>query len=406
MKLTKSFFEKAEPVKPVKKFLLNLLDFAIVLVLAVFIYGIGDACMSQSSIFKGKREEASAFKLKLYEEVDKSKLSNMEDEVLLSSTDVTINYLTNATYTSLIKNGTNPEDLSKEKYKDAVELNGTNDNLFYYYVTFREENKEQFINKNSADYSVGIDQYKALLLQESVSSYYELKDNYLYLTNDAAKAIDSYLLTGNYAQGETIYTAVYQNYYKLLSSSVDEYIEYYQPYVDLYNEFTVLSNDLLLYRLVEMIVSYVISVLVCFLAMPFCFKNGKTFAYRFFKTGVCRTDGNEPKFYNIFIRFFITLLTFNPVISIIALLLYGTSGLNLIFMGSLNFFSLFCFSALYCVFSFIFQFVNKKRYQTICDFLSLTIVKSSSDFVVTENKDSKDVIDVKIEGNDDGVGTK
>jgi len=395
MKLTKSFFAKAEPIKPLKKFLLNLLDFAIVLVLSVFIYGIGDACMSQTSLFKEKREEATAFKTKLYEQVDKSKLSNMVDGILLTNTEVTINYLTNATYTSLIDNGANPEDLSKEKYKDAIKLNGTNDNLFYYYVTFRDVNANQFINHASDDFTFGFEKYKTLLLSETVSSYYETKDNYLYLTNDAAKAIDSYLMTGNYAPGETIYNALYQNYYKLLSSSIDEYVEYYQPYVDLYNEFNELTKSLLLYRLVEMIISYAISVILCFLVMPFIFKNGKTFAYRFFKVGVCRVDDNEPKFYNLFIRFFVTLLTFNPIISIIAILLYGTSGLNLVFMGTISLFSLSCFSFIYCLLSFIFQYVNKKRYQTICDFLSLTVVKSGSDFIVDDSKENNDIIDVE-----------
>lgn len=402
MKLTKSFFAKAEPVKPLKKFLLNLLDFAIVLVLSVFIYGIGDACMSQTSIFKEKREEATAFKTKLYEEVDKSKLSNMDDGILLTNTEVTINYLTNATYTSLLKNGANPEDLSKEKYKNAVKLDGTNDNLFFYYVTFRDVNSNQFINHTSDKYTFGFEKYKTLILNETVYFYYEIKDNYLYLTNDAAKAVDSYLLTGNYEQGEMIYKALYQNYYKLLSSSIDEYVEYYQPYVDLYNEFNVLTSNLLLYRLAEMIVSYAISVTLCFLVMSLVFKNGKTFAYRFFKVGICRNDGSEPKFYNLFIRYFVTLLTFNPIISIIAVLLYGTSGLNLIFLGTINLFSLLCFSLIYCLLSYIFQFVNKKKYQTICDFLSLTVVKSSSDFIVDNTKENNDVIDVEDLGNENG----
>lgn len=387
-----SFYKSSTPLKMSRKLGTYTLDFFILFICCILLFGLGDLIGNSTGYVNNTKEELQTKQNELYSLVIESKLDEMslESGNLKGASTLSIEYVYCSTLAALKNNGV--EDISETTYTNYYQIEPAIDNAYYFFTVFKKDKQSSFKDDDEDKSNYGVSYYKSLLVSKTSSSYFEDGD-YPYLTLVSAKKVDSYLRDDNYTSGKEIYDSLLAGYQEILLSSQEEYKSYYIPYIEVNEEFNKLSNNIYKVKMIELGLSYILSVFICFFIIPLCFKNGKTVSYRFMQIGVNRTDGFKVKWNNLLIKTLVNLVEYACLIPLTSLVVYSSQAISLfdysISIG-FNFLIVVLISLLFMLFAFIFCFINRKTKQSISEFFSRMVVKDGREFKVTESAfDSK-----------------
>lgn len=382
-----SFYSQASVAKPLKKFLAYLLDFLVALILMVALFAIEEAIMTNTPLVKEKQDEINKVTNDMYDMVLDAKVGKDRSGTLAGQNDIIEDYLKGVTLSSLKHHGIT--DISENIYSGYTEMNEDSDYCYYYFVNFKSVNNDSFLAETKKQ--CGEEYYVSTLKERSNGNIYldnnESKtifvtNGYPYLTLDAAKAMNEYLLHGNYAVGERISTTIHNSYEKLISSAVSDFQKYYQPYLDKNKEYESLADQLYKVKDVELLISYLVSLALCYIMFPLIFKEGRTLSLKILKLGATNTKNEKVALWNIFAKYGMTILLYGVLFSLTGLFYFSTSALEWIGRSmflNISFLSIGIFSLFAIMFSFIFSLVLKKH-QNFEELVSFELTKDGTQF--------------------------
>lgn len=382
-----SFYSQASVAKPLKKFLAYLLDFLVALILMVALFAIEEAIMTNTPLVKEKQDEINKVTNDMYDMVLDAKVGKDRSGTLAGQNDIIEDYLKGVTLSSLKHHGIT--DISENIYSGYTEMNEDSDYCYYYFVNFKSVNNDSFLAETKKQ--CGEEYYVSTLKERSNGNIYldnnESKtifvtNGYPYLTLDAAKAMNEYLLHENYAVGERISTTIHNSYEKLISSAVSDFQKYYQPYLDKNKEYESLADQLYKVKDVELLISYLVSLALCYIMFPLIFKEGRTLSLKILKLGATNTKNEKVALWNIFAKYGMTILLYGVLFSLTGLFYFSTSALEWIGRSmflNISFLSIGIFSLFAIMFSFIFSLVLKKH-QNFEELVSFELTKDGTQF--------------------------
>ena len=364
------------------------MDVICLLIISCLFFGISELISNNMDVIKNKRNDMSVQKDQLYTLVDDSKLDiyDYSFSSLKGSTYICKNYMYSLVLESLKSN--NEENASNSSvYAGISPISKSSDNIYYYYVTYKTNN----INNYSSKENYGVD-YFLTLSKDNIDfdTYFELKDNYPCLKKDIALSIHEYYKNENYNIGKSNYDTIYNYYASMLNNGRKDFTSNYLPYVNLNNEFNNGATYLLTVKLYELFAAYLLSTLVLFVMFPLIFKDGKTLTFKVFHISTCKIDGNCPNVINYLLKWFINLLQYLVVITVIGLIFFSGDIISLFQVSLFGFFNLLTmsiFSFILIILSIIYMFINKNR-QTISEFVSMVYVKDGKEFSVVNKEEN------------------
>ena len=379
-----SFYRNAVNAGAGKKFFANFIDLIIVLLISTLLYGLADLVLGFVPSYKNQITSINAAQEDLYSIVETTKLSypDTENGGLADSAVVSKKNIKRNVMATLLNNGYTLEDLSETVYLNIEPITPSDEPIFYYFAEFKKENNSSF----TTDYKKnGTEYYASLMVEYFDETIFDTtsSDGYYYLTLDSAKAINEYFTNDGYTKGYDLYISYFNSYEDILSFAETDVCSGYQVYLDNYNEFLDLSNDIFRYRALEIMGTYVCAILICFMLFPAIFKDGRSIAYRFMKLAYVTPNGGGIAWYFNLIQAAIYFFEYMVVMGIEGFLLYGTSGMYLLtynIFGSVSFLALAIFSLFFMLLSIGFIFFNRNTHQSISEFASYRIAKNISIF--------------------------
>lgn len=392
MKKEVSFYKNSTKIKPLRKIWIYFIDMICLLIVSCLFFGISELISSSLDVINLKKNEMSIQKEELYNLVDDSKLDiyDKDNKSLKGSEYIIKNYMYSLVKESLEYNGlTNQAESSI--YAGVSSLIPSNDNVYYYFVDFKNTNISSFnLTSNYDGYSYFINLSKENIEFDDV---FEIRGelNYPFLKKDVAIMIHNYYGDNNYSLGLEKYELIYNYYSNFLSKGIADFTNNYIPYVELNNAFNNGATYLLSVKIYELFASYLLSSLILFLIFPLIFKDGKTLTFKIFSIGTCLLNGNSPNWVNYLIKCLCNLFEYLVVISLIGVVFFNGDIISLFSITLFRFFNLLTmslFSIILIILSIIYMFINKNK-QTISEFISNQLVKDGKEFNIV-NKEIKD----------------
>lgn len=373
-----TYFSTALPCNPLKKLGCYVLDFFIALILCIAFFSISEAIGNNTGSMRSLQSDIQEIYGEMTDIASASKLASTNEEgYFLSQSDISKNYVYGITYSTLKKN--DEQSLSDSIYTGYVEMDKDNDYCYYYNVIFKREHKDDFTGFDliSENYIETLSSYTSAL-------YYETSGDYPYLNLDTAKKIDEYFRNEKYSVGKDIYSNIYDGYLRILNESINELENKYSPYISLKNQYTDLTIAIYRIKYIELFISYVIAILICYLILPLILKDGRTISFKAFKLGVTNHKDMKLSWYNYILKIVITLIGSIPIMAITGLIFFGSSsGFDFIsqgIIGNISLISLSLFMMIEYSISYTISFLMRKTHQSIAELFSLEIVKDSKDF--------------------------
>lgn len=384
MKKEVSFYKSSVNIKPLRKLWIYFIDVICLLIISCLFFGVSELISSNLDVVKNKRNSMSVQKDQLYTLVDDSKLDVYENSSLKGSSSICKKYMYSLVLESLKYN--NEEASNSSQYSGIYPISKETDNVYYYYVTYKTSN----INDYSIKENYGVEYFLTLSKSNiDFDKYFEIRDNYPSLKKDIALSIHEYFNNENYTIGKSNYDTIYNYYSNMLSKGITDFTSYYSPYVNLNNEFNNGATYLLSIKIYELFASYLLSSLLLFVMFPLIFKDGKTLTFKIFHMATCKLDGNTPNITNYLLKWFINLLEYLVVISIIGIIFFNADIISLFQINLFGFFNLLTmslFSLIIIILSIIYMFINKNK-QTISEFVSMVLVKDGKEFTIVNKEE-------------------
>lgn len=364
-------------LKRSKKFCVYLLDFFTTFLLTLILFGSSIAIFINTDSYKKYQNLIKEKQNELTTLVIKSKLSYLKNDGYLAQVDeVSKDFIIRSTYTKLDESKRN-----NEYFKDTKIINNNDDSLYFYYETFINNNKNDF-----KDYSkiMTLEQYKSRLLSEVKNNENNIfmDSNYTYFTDEFTNKMYTYLVDNN-EEDSSLYKLVFNAYSSLLEETINQYMEQYNPYIDLVNSYNNKIDSFYQIKISILLISYAISILIIYLLIPLILKDGRTIFLKLFSIKAISVDKEEfSPIFNL-VRSICLFLIYMIIPCISALIILGGyDGLILIFTYFLNVFNLFSLAILSVVLiicSMLFTYFKKDKRQTFSEFASLMIVISSKE---------------------------
>ncbi len=377
-------------LKPLRRLFAYILDFFVGLIIASFLFVICDLTSNSIPSVSNRSTELSKLQANLYSYVYDSKLDVETANGMKGSIDISYDYVKALTYNSL----ENKDDISSSIYSadfvnNIKENSKYYDNLNYYYTEFKIKNISNYSNESQAN--SGEEYFLKIYFEDSeISSYFESNLTYPVLKANNAKAINEYLQNSNYEVGKQIHDNLVNHYNNLLLEACDDLENNYLPYFNDFNSYTNISNELFEIRVYEVLISYIISCLLCYFVFPMCFKNGRTISYRCMQISSCTYQGYKIKWYNNLISCFMKLLCYGYIPLVIVGIIYGSQSVSLftvVVLGFVNLFGFAIFSLLLSILSYLFSLFLRK--QSFSEIVANIVLKDTREFIVTNKKDNQ-----------------
>lgn len=365
-----------------KRFLATFFDILIAFILSLSLFSIGDLILTNTSTFKANAEESSTYQEKLYELVEDSHLSTRENGSLKHLDDICDDYIYSLTLLSLQK--IKPiDEISENTYKNIKPLTSDTDRLYYYHVIFKKAESDNFINSSYKD----VDSYFDFFVTEDVNMYYVKSDEFPILNDNSALLLDDYLVN-NSSEGKKIYDTIHTDYLSVLNDSIDEFTTSYKPYIETNSHFEDCTKKQLNLHGIVVLVTFLLSVLILYLVLPFIFRDGKTISMKVLGLAYCDVRGYEVSWVNICLRTLFSFIANCFSLFLIMLLAFGTEGtyfMQINVLGFFNLFTAFIISIVYLFFSGIVSLIPRKvQEQSLTDILSITYLKNAKEFYSDE----------------------
>ena len=369
-----------------RRLLAYVMDILTAFVLSLFVFLLVDSIGSSTTGMKNSSAEINTIKENLFSLVNDSKLDEEDDTgSLTGSAAISKRFIISSTLASLKRN--NVSDISNSTYEGYTEITPETDNTYYYFVTFKEEQKSNYQDSDPDKDNYGLNYYRDLLIKNTNDSYYETSD-YPYLTLETATSLDNYLRDDNYSVGKTIYDSLLAGYEELIKIGTNEYVTYYVPYLTVYKTYINQTNWIYKVKHIECLVSYLFAQVLVYLVAPLILKDGKTVTYKSMRIAVCTKNGMIPKISNYLIHLLCVCIENLVIIPLTFFSFYGTEAfgvLDVALIPGLSLIVLGVSSLIILLLSYIFCFVNKDTSQSISEFFSNLVLKDPREFVIERN---------------------
>lgn len=277
--------------------------------------------------------------------------------------------------------------IAKEDLLDYYE-NGifVHDPIGEYYLHFRNLHIDSYSDEGIQSMSRSDLNHRILELdqenQDLVEEGFKM-DGTFYLNPELASRLSDYLNFQDESGKET-YQRVMSLYKNAIQLGIKEIESSYQPYLDTLKTFQDKLEEYSTGFNVTMILSYLLSFLVCYLLFPLCFKRGRTISYRFNSLFPVRNDGFDLSVINYLIKYFVLFVEQFSSLFFLTLFLGKLQVLSLPFLGAVTMFQLIVFSFLLSLVSIAFLFLSKEN-QTLSEFASMSYTVDST----TRNEEKK-----------------
>lgn len=384
-------YKNSTNVKPLKKLGAYAIDYFFTLVITVFLYGLISLIVGYFPITTSTQEVALRAQNELYKITENSYLSYRVDKNLVSEK-AQINRIikANVIYTFKLNESLNVDRLNSNLYKEYSSLNLTskydNDGMFLYFNDFKVKNIDDYQNKEVAD-----NFYYEKILKNNEKHYftkglYSENSDYYLINQETAELIHEYYLNNDYSKGKEVYDYIYNLYKEGLKEGRSDLINNYIPYIDANSMHQQAINDMLNIKGNSLLFSYLISVAICYLALPFCFKNGKTLSFRVLKIAVVTSKEYKPNRINVSLNALLALFSNFSSLIIVSFLVFGGQSkyfFDVNLLGFINIYIMGFISLAFIILSYIFTFLNK-GHSNVEEFLLLREIKDINEFKVVE----------------------
>lgn len=396
--------------------LANIADYFITFILTFLIFIIAGQPISYA-VSTNTLNEINNVSNELYKIVDNTRLGKLDhstnklvsEEVLaneyLDSLIKTSYYLNNEQYYVFKDDGTyvrvdvdfNDTLLYKGIKNEFDNFNYPNDNLSYYFYTFKKEHeslnfytyddvdyqndKETYLYKEILDYKNDVFIDKFLLVDNNYPLYQQLDIK-------VAKYLVQYLhFNDNSEQIYRMYVELKNSYINGLNKLIVEMQTKYDKYIECNNTFNHYYLSFILVYLGSLVASYLLALIILEVVVPLISKNNSTISYIIFKIAYATKDEDEPKIYQYLIK---SVVRFIMYFSSTVLCLFFVSNFQMLsfpLVGSFTYLTFAFMSLIIALGSILFIIINKSN-QGLAETLSSLIVKDTTMLEVKEENNS------------------
>lgn len=371
------------------------IDFFFALIFSFLIFGVAAYPIFNSLPSTNEQKtnygEAGKELVKIADETHLQKATDDSFTSLLSINETARFYLTELLKTSSFINGI-PYQEMKDGKKVTIEFSEddtflkedySNDNLGYYFLSFKDKNKIGNYINNGKDYSSEKRLYlNSVILKldsenkDLVPDSFDLKADVFYLNEKNTSLLMNYLSFNDYNEEvKNLYSRLEKLYVSSASLGIKEVESNYQKYKDTYSKFNsgyvFHSNGFM----VSSFISYLFGGIVSYLVFPLCFKKGRGLGNKILHLEVTKLNGDPFSWPWLLIKALVQIiLSFWSVVFIPLFMGQFPFVLTPLF-SSVSSLALFVFSLLMMLLSLIFYLFNKNQ-QTLSDLASYSVVKS------------------------------
>lgn len=391
MQTFSSSYKNSTNVRPLKKLGAYAIDYFFALVVTVFLYGLISLIVGYFPITTSTQKVALDAQNELYKIAEESHLSYRVDKTLVSEKaqiDRTIK--ANIIYTFKLNESLNKDKLNSNLYKAFSPLDLTskydNDGMFLYFNDFKIKNIEQYKNQEISD-----NFYYETILKSNEKNYfvkglYNENLEYYLINQEASSLIHEYFLNNEYAKGKEVYDYIYNLFKDGFKEGRTDLINNFNPYIEANLKHQQAINEMLNIKGNSLLISYLVSVVICYLVLPLCFKNGKTLSFRVLKFAVVTNKENSPNLLNVSLNALLSLFSNFSSLIIVSFLVFGGQSkyfFDVNLLGFVNIYIMGFISLAFILLSYIFTFLNK-AHSNIEEFLLLREIKDINEFKLTE----------------------
>lgn len=359
-----------------KKFHVALFDFLLMIICCAILFAAFLLFFRGSDQYEQMQRTISSAEAELAEVCTKTKLTSLETSedgaTLLSMEHIADEYVLGQVYASYILRD-DPQQMDT-LFADATEMTVENDPCYYYITQYRTNHKA-----NYANFSEEITEEYYLKATQSLGGIYN-GENYPVLTPEAADAVFAYL-KGDSDDTRT-HDRIKNMYLTMLQELVSDFMENCSAYKSAQQKYEQANLNMYSYYVYALLIAYCLSMVIFYLVIPLCFKDGRTVFMRLFRLRCLDVEKNDVGAGQVVIRFVCQLLLYLFAPLLILLCCIDTATFYVIifirFFNYFNLVSLGTFALVLNVCNMIFTFYSKKKKQTIAEFAAQMITVEDS----------------------------
>lgn len=396
-----------------KVFLSNLLDYFLIVIVSFMLFIIvTNPVISVLPSFKENINNLNDTTLKLYQIVSETRLQTFDEEhnSFISIDNDARKYVTTLLKTSLYVRemdlpSTNQEEEQieiKDTFLNTDNNNYPNDNLSYYFYTFKSNNES--LNNyiySDIDYSNNKEDYLYLEAldfdNELFNDYFISKEefNNLNIDNDFKSSLtrfnilsedyQSYLISYLiYNEDNESLVSIYNNlatsYKNAIQIFINEVETKFTPYLETNDSFNYYYNYYVLTYIIALLITYLITFIVFIIIIPLGIKDNRTIGLKVLKLGICRSDELEPNLFNIVIKdILLFILYFNSILFTLFFVNLLPISVFPLFNSHFSLIQVVIFSLLLLILSYIYL-IFSKNHQVLSLLSSNLVIKNSEEF--------------------------
>lgn len=396
-----------------KVFLSSLLDYFLIVIVSFMLFIIvTNPVISVLPSFKENINNLNDTTLKLYQIVSETRLQTFDEEhnSFISIDNDARKYVTTLLKTSLYVRGmdlpsTNQEEEQidiKDTFLNTDNNNYPNDNLSYYFYTFKSNNES--LNNyiySDIDYSNNKEDYLYLEAldfdNELFNDYFISKEefNNLNIDNDFKSSLNrfnilsedyqSYLISYLvYNEDNESLVSIYNNlatsYKNAIQIFINEVETNFTPYLETNDSFNYYYNYYVLTYIIALLITYLITFIVFIIIIPLGIKDNRTIGLKVLKLGICRSDELEPNLFNIVIKdILLFILYFNSILFTLFFVNLLPISVFPLFNSHFSLIQVVIFSLLLLILSYIYL-IFSKNHQVLSLLSSNLVIKNSEEF--------------------------
>ena len=365
------------PVTFSRRLITFIIDFLVLVMVTLFGYILCEQVNAALPNTKANviTQEAKTLQGELTELLETAHLGYMVNGNICDTGEMAENYISTLYQFSL--------DELQEEYEEP---------LYDYYGDFKEMQASNFSGKLG---SVG-EQYIYNRILEEIDNknkqYYVEQDTWAYpmLRKEVAMALKEWLenkqetttIDDVLYNGAKIAEDIVQVYKTLLQEARDELCSGYKGYAEKYGSLNNLRNDLVGYKIRTLIFVYLFITVIWYIVFPTILKNGASLSNRMFKMGACTKNGEEIPLWSVILKWGMKTLKYFNVSYFVLILLYSINSKTFMdyrILGNVKFSTFYVISAGLMILGVVCCAVDKKKYRTLSDFISMQEMKDLRD---------------------------
>ncbi len=407
-----------------KVFLSSLLDYFLIVIVSFMLFIIvTNPVISVLPSFKENINNLNDTTLKLYQIVSETRLQTFDEEhnSFISIDNDARKYVTTLLKTSLYVRGMDLPSINQEEeqidikdtFLNTDNNNYPNDNLGYYFYTFKSNNES--LNNyvySDIDYSNNKEDYLYLEAldfdNELFNDYFISKEefNNLNIDNDFKSSLNrfnilsedyqsyliSYLIYNEVNESlVSIYNNLATSYKNAIQIFINEVETNFTPYLETNDSFNYYYNYYVLTYIIALLITYLITFIVFIIIIPLGIKDNRTIGLKVLKLGICRSDELEPNLFNIVIKdILLFILYFNSILFTLFFVNLLPISVFPLFNSHFSLIQVVIFSLLLLILSYIYL-IFSKNHQVLSLLSGNLVIKNSEEFEnIKESSDGRD----------------